>query len=111
MVYKMEQSIDSDPAFIERWWLIEVEGRSAGLSYIKYAPERNCGFLLSIGIFPAYRKFSVGRYSRLLDFIVDISNEQLKADAAALGRPTPMGMVAEFQRPEPYMDKADQAWY
>src|SRR3954469_16365958 len=34
MAYKMEQSIDSDPAFIERWWLIEVEGRSAGLSYI-----------------------------------------------------------------------------
>jgi hypothetical protein len=111
MAYKMEHPIDSDPAFIERWWLIEIEGQSAGLNYIKYAPERNCGFLLSIGFLPQYRKFRVGKYPRLLDFIVDISNEQLKADAAMLGRPIPMGMVAEFQRPEPFMEKADQDWY
>ena len=71
MAYKMEQSIASDPAFIERWWLIEIEGQSAGLNYIKYAPERNCGFLLSIGFLPQYRKFKMGKYSRLLDFIVD----------------------------------------
>jgi hypothetical protein len=111
MAYKMEQAIDSDPAFIERWWLIEVEGRNAGLNYIKYAPERNCGFLLSIGILPEYRNFRVGKYARLLDFIVDISNDQLKADAAMLGRPIPMGMVAEFQRPEPTMSVQQQNWH
>jgi hypothetical protein len=111
MAYKMTQPIDGDPLFIERWWLIEIEGRNAALNYIKYAPERNCGFLLSIGILPQYRSYRVGKYPRLLDFIVDISNQQLKADAAMLGRPIPMGMVAEFQRPELDMTQADQDWY
>ncbi|MEO8396656.1 MAG: hypothetical protein ABI700_26930, partial [Chloroflexota bacterium] len=111
MAYKMEQSIDSDPAFIERWWLIEIEGKSAGLNYIKYSPERNCGFALSTGILSAYRKFGVGKYTRLSEFIVDISNQQIIADAAELGRPVPTGMVAEFQRPDLDMGKEDQDWY
>ncbi len=111
MAYKMEQSIDSDPAFIERWWLIDIEGQNAGLNYIKYAPERDCGFLLSIGILPQFRNFRVGKYPRLLDFIVDISNEQLMADAASLSRPVPMGMVAEFQRPEANMTQHEQGWH
>ncbi len=108
MAYKMTQCIDSDPVCIERWWLIDVEGQHAALNYIKYAPERGFGFLLSIGILPQFRHFPVAPYARLSEWIIAASVAQITADAAALGKPTPRGIVAEVQRPEPDMTPAEQ---
>lgn len=112
MAYKMEtQVIDSDPLFIERWWLIEVEGETAGFTYTKYAPGRNCGFSLSTGILPPYRRYRAGGFDKLADFIMDANLRQIEADAAACGKPTPLGMLAEFQLPEPDMTEDQQKWH
>lgn len=111
MDYKMRQRIDHDPAFLERWWLVEIEGDPAALAYFKYSPRYDLSFNLSVGVHPRYRRFSVAGHDRLFAFIQQAMEEQTYADAAAFNRPLPDGMVAENQKPEPGMTVDEQQWH
>lgn len=111
MAYRMEQSIDSDPGFVERWWLVEVEGVPAALRLFKYSPGRNCALVLGMAVKPEFRKVAVEGYDRLSEFIVDLSADQIRADAEDAGRPVPAGFSSEFQFPEPTMPEEEQRFH
>ncbi len=106
MRHRMQLPIDADPNFTERWWLIEVDGNPAGVRLFKYSPGRDCGLSLGIAIKPEYRHLSSKGYARLAEQLLADSQEHLRADARAAGKPTPIGMVTELQVPETTADAA-----
>ena len=91
---------DADPRFVEHQWLAEVGTQAAGFTVFKYVPGRNCGLCMAIGVRPAYRLLSAGRYRRLSELLLKSSLEQLQADALTAGRPAPVGMVLEVEEPK-----------
>jgi hypothetical protein len=111
MAYRMTLPVDADPLFVERWWLIEVEGQVAGLRLIKYSPGRNCALVLGTAIKPEFRKYPVPGYDRLSSYIVSLSAEQILADARAAHRPIPFGLVSEVQLPAPHMTAEEAAYH
>jgi GNAT superfamily N-acetyltransferase len=104
MRWRMNQPIDHDPRFIERWWLVRVDDAPAGLRYFKYAPARDCALSLGIAVKPEYRARGFGRAERLSELLFDLSGEQIRADAVARGRPEPFGVGTELQLPETAAD-------
>ncbi len=111
MDYKMRQTIDHDPAFIERWWLLEIDGAPAALALFKYSPAHDLSFNLTTAVHPNFRKFSVAGHERLVTFLLDAMERQTHADAAAHERPQPTGMIAEFQTPEADMTAEEKQWH
>jgi hypothetical protein len=111
MAYRMGLPVDSDPLFIERWWLIEVEGQLAGLRLFKYSPSRNCALVLGTAIKPEFRKFPVRGYDRLSSYIVSVSAQQILADAEAADRPPPAGLISEVQLPEERMSDEEAQYH
>jgi hypothetical protein len=111
MEYRMTLPVDSDPLFIERWWLIEVEGQVAGLRLFKYSPSRNCALVLGTSIKSEFRKYPVAGYDRLSSYIVSLTAEQIMVDARAARRPIPVGLVSEVQLPEPHMTAEEAAYH
>ena len=103
MAYRMEQTIYSDPGFVERWWLIEVDDEPVALRLFKYSARRNCALVLGMAVKPEFRKYAVAGYNRLSEYVVDLSADQIRADAKAADRPVPAGFSSEFQHPEPTM--------
>ncbi|MBN1679625.1 MAG: hypothetical protein JW966_04985 [Anaerolineae bacterium] len=87
----------ADPRFVEHWWLLRVDGQAAAIRFFKYIPARDCGFALAIGVLPAFRALTFGRYLRFSHAILIGSMNQLKADAQAAGRPMPVGMGTEIE--------------
>jgi hypothetical protein len=89
---------DANPHFIAHQWLVDIDHRAAGLISFKYSPNRNLGLTVYIGIKPAYRQIHV-KGSRLSEWLIASSIEQLHTDARTAGRPTPTGMFLEVEPP------------
>jgi hypothetical protein len=111
MAYRMSVGIDADPGFIERWWLVEIDGELAGLRLFKYSARRNCGLVLGTAIKPKFRRHSVDGHDRLSNYLIDKSTTQIIADARAAGRPVPLGVVSEFQLPDASMTAEEAAYH
>lgn len=88
---------DANPLFIEHWWLLRFDGEAAAINITKYVPGRNCGIGLETAIRPAYRKRTFGDYSRLAEALFRTNVRQFQADAEALGRPNPVGLIGEAE--------------
>lgn len=111
MAYRMEQTIASDPGFIERWWLVEVGDEPVALRLFKYSFKRDCALVLGTAVKQGYRRYAVDSYERLSNYLIDQSIEQVKADALAAGRPIPTGIVSEFQLPEATMSAEEYRYH
>lgn len=94
---RAQEPPDADPRFVEHWWLLRINGEAAAVRFFKYVPHRHCGCALAIGIKPEFRPYTLGRYRRFSEAILLGSIRQLKTDAKAAGRPTPVGMVTEIE--------------
>jgi hypothetical protein len=88
---------DADSRFIEHWWLIRVNGEAAAVRYFKYVPGRDCGLALAIGIRPTFRDLTHGLARRFSELLIRRSLEQIGQDAAACGRPVPVGLATEIE--------------
>jgi len=88
---------DADPRFVEHWWLARIDGAPAGIRYFKYVPARNCALSLGIAILKPFRHLTFGSYGRFSRLLTLTSLEQVQADAKAMGRPVPVGIVAEAE--------------
>ena len=111
MAYRMSLDIDSDSGFIERWWLVEVDEQPVALRLFKYSLRRNCALVLGTAVRPEFRRYLVDSYDRLSNYLIDLSTEQINADARAAGRRPPIGVVSEFQLPDDSMSAEEYAYH
>ncbi|MBN1812134.1 MAG: hypothetical protein JXA14_09890 [Anaerolineae bacterium] len=96
--HKGQSPADANPRFIAHQWLVDIDHQAAGMVSFKYSPDRNLGLTVYIGIRPAYRQIRV-KSSRLSEWLIASSIDQLQTDARATGRPTPTGMFLEVEPP------------
>jgi hypothetical protein len=87
----------ANPDLVEHWWLVRVGGESAGVRFFVYVPQRDCGLGLAVGIRPAYRKVTFGKYQRLSEILLLKTLEYLTIDAQRSGRAASIGMVSEIE--------------
>jgi hypothetical protein len=90
-------SPDARSNLVEHWWLVRVKGQAAGVRFFDYAPQRDCGLGLAVGIRAEYRKITVGEFQRLSELLLLKTLEFLTIDASKAGRPVPIGMVSEIE--------------
>jgi len=92
-----------NPRVLPHHLLIERKGEFIGFQLLNYLPRWNVGFGRYIGIKPSYRGRGIGYR------IHQWARERLQADAAAHGRPTPIGFCAEVDPPETAPDDEERA--
>lgn len=100
MEERVKQAAGTNHYSIDHWWLAEVNGHPAGFNIFKYMTDRNCGLCLLITVREPYRGKGFGGCKSLAELLLMSSLQQLKADAADNGRPTPAGMVLEVEHPK-----------
>lgn len=86
------------PGHVVHYWLLEVEGRPAGLRTFRYVRNRHVGLAHALAVEPAYRQVQVGG-QRLSRFLVQACLDQISADARRSGDPAALGMVNEIESP------------
>ncbi|MBN1179595.1 MAG: hypothetical protein JXD18_10300 [Anaerolineae bacterium] len=96
--WKALRSAFADPHFINHQWLVEVDGRAAGLLSFKYAPQRGLGLTVYVGVRPAYRHLRV-EGKRVSEWLIGCGLDQLQIDAQATGSELPVGLFLEVQYP------------
>lgn len=98
MYERAQEPPDTDPRFIEHWWLARIDGEPAGIRYFKYVPRRHCGLSLGIAILKPFRHLTFGdHYGRFSRMLTLTSLEQLEADARSMDQPVPVGIFAEVE--------------
>jgi GNAT superfamily N-acetyltransferase len=87
------RALEDDPLAVIHQWVVEYQGEYIGLRLFNYLRQRNFGFTRYVGLLPAYHRLGIGRW------IHQKAIEQIKADAAAQGQPTPIGFCGELDHP------------
>ncbi len=83
---------------VVHYWLVEVDGRPAGLRTFRYVRGRHVGLAHALAVDPIYRTVEVdGR--RLAMFLVKACLDQVVADGVRLGDTPVLGMVNEVESP------------
>jgi GNAT superfamily N-acetyltransferase len=83
---------------VVHYWLVEVDGRPAGLRTFRYVRARHVGLAHALAVDPAYRQVTVGG-QRLSMLLVHACLDQIVADARRLGDLPALGMVNEVESP------------
>ena len=83
---------------ILHYWLVEVDGKFAGLRIFRYIHNRHCGIALALAIHPDFRSVTVNG-QRLSTFIIYACLEQIIQDSTSMGGPPALGMVNEVESP------------
>jgi hypothetical protein len=86
------------PGHIVHYWLMEVEGKPAGIRTFRYIRARRCGIAVALAIDPAYREVTL-HGQRLSLHLIQACLNQVLEDARQLGDPAPLGMVNEVEYP------------
>jgi len=96
------QSNPAHPATFDHVWLVEADGRPAGIRIFSYVHTRGFGHGAFIGLLEPYRGRGIGRW------LVQRTLAQLCADAARFGGSEPQGYVAEVELPREAPDEAER---
>ncbi len=83
---------------VVHYWLVEINGRPAGIRTFRYVRERHCGIAIALAVDPAFREMVV-EGQRLSLFLIHACLEQIVEDAQRLGDRPPFGMVNEVEYP------------
>ncbi|HUH96584.1 MAG TPA: hypothetical protein VLZ89_04445 [Anaerolineales bacterium] len=86
------------PGHIVHYWLLEVNGRPAGIRTFRYVRSRQCGLAIALAIDPDFRDV-VAEGRRLALFLVQACLDQVIDDSKRLGDPPARGMVNEVEFP------------
>ena len=78
------------------YWLVEVDGKPAGLRTFRYIRGRRCGLAHALAVDPVYRDVLV-RDKKLAVFIIYECLTRVICDAHDLGDPPLLGMVNEVE--------------
>jgi hypothetical protein len=97
---RAQQSATADPRFVAHQWIVQVEGRLAGICLFDYNIGRNCGMLNFLAIDRPYRQISFDEYDRLAHLLLELSLEQILQDALLWEAPPPVGLVLEVEVPK-----------
>lgn len=81
---------------IVHYWLIEVDGKPAGLRTFRYVRRRGCGLAHALAVDPQFREEEAGA-KRLSMFVVYECLAQIIRDAEERGDPPVLGMVNEVE--------------
>jgi hypothetical protein len=81
---------------VVHYWLIEVDGRPAGLRTFRYVHDRRCGLAHALAVEPAFREFMV-EDRRLAVFVIYECLAQVVRDAQERGDVPVLGMVNEVE--------------
>ncbi len=84
------------PGHILHYWLVEVDGKPAGIRTFRYLRGRQCGLAHALAVDPAYRQVMI-EGQRLSMFLIHACLEQVKQDAAHSGDAPALGMVNEVE--------------
>lgn len=90
------------PATFDHVWLVEVDGEFAGVRIFSYVYTRDMGHGAYVGLLKPYRGLGIGTW------LVQQTLRQLQADAAAFGRPEPIGYCVEVEPVEPRQRETEQ---
>jgi hypothetical protein len=83
---------------VVHYWLVEVDGRPAGLRTFRYVHSRHAGLAHALAIAPDYREVTVDG-QRLSMYLARACLEQVQADALERGGAPVTGMVNEVDSP------------
>ncbi|HEY9078199.1 MAG TPA: hypothetical protein VIO61_16815 [Anaerolineaceae bacterium] len=97
---KAKRAADFNPRFIEHQFLAVYQEQPAGFVTFKYAPQRNLGLGIYLGVLPAFRSLRIDGSTRLSHYLIRASNEQLANDAQHCGNTPPEGYVVEVEEPK-----------
>jgi len=81
---------------IVHYWLIEINGKPAGLRTFRYVRHRHCGLAHALAIHPDFREVLVDN-KKLSVFIIYECLHQIIRDAKENGDPPVLGMVNEVE--------------
>jgi GNAT superfamily N-acetyltransferase len=96
------RALEDEPLAVIHQWVIEYQGEYVGFQLFNYLRRCNFGFSRYTGLLPAYRGLGIGRW------IHEKVIEQIKADAAAHGQPTPIGFCGELEHPAAAHDEREK---
>ncbi len=78
------------------YWLIEVDGKPAGIRTFRYVRHRHCGLAHALAIDPSYREVMI-EGQKLPMFLIHACLNQVIKDAQRFGDKPALGMVNEVQ--------------
>ncbi len=81
---------------VVHYWLVEVDGRPAGLRMFRYVRKRRCGLAHALAVDPKFRSIQADG-KRLAIFVIYECLAQIVRDATERGDPPPYGMVNEVE--------------
>jgi GNAT superfamily N-acetyltransferase len=90
------------PATLDHVWLVEVNGDFVGIRIFSYVHTRNIGHGAYVGLLKPHRGLGIGTW------LVQQTLRQLEADAAAFGRPQPLGYCVEVEPVEPAQGETER---
>lgn len=84
---------------LERWhqWLVMYESRPAAMIGFLYNRVRNLGILMDFAVIEDFREVDFPGRGRFAGKLLYLAMEQLKKDAAEIGNPVPLCMIAEVE--------------
>jgi hypothetical protein len=84
------------PGHIVHYWLVEVDGKPAGIRTFRYVRHRHCGLAHALAIDPSYREVMI-EGQRLSRFLIYACLDQVIRDAKRFGDKPVLGMVNEVE--------------
>ncbi len=86
------------PGHVVHYWLVEVDGKPAGIRTFRYVRHRHIGLAHALAIDPSYRDVMI-EGQRLSLFLIHACLDQIIKDAVRFGDTPALGMVNEVESP------------
>ncbi len=84
------------PGHVVHYWLIEIDGRPAGLRTFRYVRSRHCGLAHALAVDPAFREVCILDKRLALYIIYECLNQVIQDAKQRLDAP-PLGIVNEVE--------------